>query len=186
MNWTLVKALTVCRRAAALGFGCALLLAMSGEGLAQSNQSASKQGLEGVWFVEVTLRNCATDAPVQSFNSLVTFHRGGTAGESSGSLSPGQRTDSHGTWSADGRGIYREHLINLVNYFTPPNIPFAPGYDPNKPVAPAFFPGWSTITVTIELTDPDHLISRGINEFYKADGSLYLTGCSTAVGQRFT
>jgi hypothetical protein len=36
----------------------------------------------------------------------------------------------------------------------------------------------------VQLTDADHLVSKGTNAFYKADGALYRTGCSTAVAER--
>jgi hypothetical protein len=52
-------------------------------------------------------------------------------------------------------------------------------------VTPGFFAGWSIVTHTPELTDADHATSSGTNEFYKADGTLYRTGCSTAVATRF-
>jgi hypothetical protein len=35
------------------------------------------------------------------------------------------------------------------------------------------------------MTDADHVTSVGTNAFYKTDGTLYRTGCSTATGQRF-
>jgi hypothetical protein len=56
---------------------------------------------------------------------------------------------------------------------------------PNPPVSPGFFAGWQEVTHTIELADASHLTSAGTNEFYKSDGTLYRTGCSTAVGRRF-
>lgn len=46
--------------------------------------SASAQGakaLEGTWDVTVTLRNCATGAPIRSFPRMITFHKGGTLTE---------------------------------------------------------------------------------------------------------
>jgi len=44
-------------------------------------------------------------------------------------------------------------------------------------VTPGFFAGWVTIAHTLELGDADHGTSYGTNEFYKADGTLYRTGC---------
>ena len=52
-------------------------------------------------------------------------------------------------------------------------------------MTPGFFAGWVTVAHTLELGDADHGTSSGTNEFYKADGTLYRTGCSTAVAVRF-
>ena len=62
----------------------------------------TRSGPVGTWAVQVTLRDCATNAPLgPPFNSLVTFHDGGTLSESAGSLAfaPGQRSPGHGTWT---------------------------------------------------------------------------------------
>ena len=51
-----------------------------------------------------------------------------------------------------------------------------------------YFPrrgGWQTVSHTVQLTDADHLASSGTNAFYKTNGELYRTGCSTSIGQRF-
>jgi len=177
MNWKNLKALRPGRAAAMLALAGALLMT-SGRVGAQSNNSASKNGLEGTWFVQVTLRDCVTNAQIgQPFNSLVTFHRGGTISESTSSrgFAIGQRGDGHGNWSAEGHDTYRQRMVALINFDTAPNLPVSPG----------FFAGWSVVSHTLELIDPDHASSSGTNEFYKADGTLYRSGCSTAVAVRF-
>ena len=155
---------------------------------AQSNESAAPTTLVGTWAVEVTLRNCATNAPIgPAFRSLVTFHRGGTLSESAASLSfaVGQRTAGHGTWASAQRHAYDQEMIALILFDTAANLPGTPGFDPTKPVTPGFFAGWQTVSHTVRLVDGDHLESEGTNAFYKANGDLYRSGCSTAVGQRF-
>jgi hypothetical protein len=111
------------------------------------------------------------------FNSLVTFHRGGTITEttSSRAFAIGQRSDGQGNWSAEGHRTYSQRMVNLINFDTAPNLPFSPG----------FFAGWSTVSHTLRLVDADHATSSGTNEFYRTDGTLYRTGCSTAVARRF-
>jgi hypothetical protein len=142
--------------------------------IAQSGESAS--GLGGTWIVQVTPRDCATGAPRASFTSLVTFHRGGTLSESTASpaFAIGQRPPGHGTWIQQARQTYLQRMIAFILFDTPPN----------PPVSPGFFAGWQEVTHTIELVDAGHFTSSGTNEFYKADGTEYRTGCSTAVGQR--
>jgi hypothetical protein len=154
---------------------------------AQSSNAAIGQGLGGVWFVQVTLRSCATGAPMGTFNSLVTFHRGGTLSESTTSpaFAVGQRGPGTGTWDADGHDEFNQRLIALINFDTAANLPGTPGFNPALPISPGFFTGWSTVSHRIELTDANHGTSSGTNEFYKADGTLYRTGCSTAELVRF-
>jgi hypothetical protein len=178
MNWNTSKALGAGRAAAMLGLIGALVMTSGRPGLAQSSNAASKNGLEGTWFVQVTLRNCATNAQIGlPFNSLVTFHRGGTISESTSSpaFAIGQRGGGQGLWRAAGHHTYSQRMVGLINFDTPPNLPVSPG----------FFAGWSTVSHTLELTDDDHATSSGTNEFYKADGTLYRSGCSTAVAVRF-
>ncbi|MEO7792053.1 MAG: hypothetical protein ABIX28_21045 [Vicinamibacterales bacterium] len=154
---------------------------------AQSSESASPNGLGGVWFVQVTLRNCATNAPLGSFNSLVTFHRGGTVSESTAGpgFAIGQRGPGTGTWEGAGHHTYAQRMVALITFDTAPNLPGTPGFNPALPISPGFFTGWSTVTHTLELLDATHASSSGTNAFYKADGTLYRTGCSTAEAVRF-
>jgi len=140
----------------------------------------------GTWFVRVTLRDCATHAPTGGFNSLVTFHRGGTLSESTSSPGAlGQRGPGSGNWARDENRSYSQRLVALMNFDTPANLPGMPGFDPTRPVSPAFFAGWSTVTQTVTLTNPDGATSSGTNTFFKADGTPYARGCSTAVLTRF-
>ena len=137
--------------------------------------------------MQVTLRDCATNAALGApFNSLVSFHDGGTLSESAGSLgfSAGQRSPGHGTWTREGSHTFLQRMIALILFDTPANLPGTPGFNPALPVSPGFFAGWQTVTHTLTLTDGDHATSAGTNAFYKSDGTLYRTGCSTATAQR--
>jgi hypothetical protein len=175
------------RLAAAVVLTVALVVVAGSVGMAQSKMSGADSGLAGVWLVEVTLRNCLNGDPLgPPFASLVTFHRGGTITESPGSLSfaPGQRSPGHGVWDFIGGRTYSQDMIALILFDTPPNFP-GPGFDPSLPVSPGFFAGWQTIGQTVELSGADHFTSTGSNTFYKSDGTVYRTGCSTAVARRF-
>jgi hypothetical protein len=59
------------------------------------------KSLQGVWRVTVTPYDCASGAPITTFESILTFARGGTlAGTTSAPLYlPGQRTIDQGLWS---------------------------------------------------------------------------------------
>lgn len=175
------------RLAVLLGLAAGILGATSSSAAAQPKPSASsKAGLVGTWAVQVTLRDCTTQDPRGSFNSLVTFHQGGTISESTASLAtaPGQRGPGHGSWAQKSRDRYRQQMIALMLFDTAPNLPGTPGFDPAKPVSPGFFAGWATVTHTVELGDGGNLSSSGTNAFYRSDGTVYRTGCSTAVAVR--
>ena len=166
----------------------AVLLVSSGAvALAHSGTSHDRKSLEGAWFVRVTLRACDTNASLGSFLSVVSFHDGGTISETTTSpaFAIGQRSPGHGVWEFEGDRTYSQRMVGLINFDTPPNLPGTPGFNPALPVTPGFFAGWSVVMHTLELTDADHATSSGTNAFYKADGTLYRTGCSTAVATRF-
>jgi hypothetical protein len=178
MNWRNLTASGMTRAAAMASLTGALLVAFAASGAAEPQTSTSGgRKLEGVWFVQVTLRSCTTSAALASFNSLVTFARGGTLSESPGSLAfaPGQRSPGHGNWAHEGGHTYSQRVVGLILFDTPPNPPASPG----------FLKGWQVITHSVELSDRDHFTSSGGAEFYDSAGQLYRSGCSTAVGQRF-
>lgn len=154
---------------------------------AQPDQSHPNPPLVGVWSVQVTLRNCSTNAALgPAFNSLVTFHGDGTISETAGSVAfaPGQRTPGHGVWTRESRRTYSQRMIALLLFSTPPNLPGTPGFDPSKPVSPGFAAGGVAVEHTVTMADKDHLSSSGANAFYDLNGQVYRTGCSTAVGER--
>ena len=163
-----------------------LLVSSGGVGLAHSGHSPDRKSLEGAWLVRVTLRACDTNASLGSFLSLVSFHEGGTISEttSSQAFAVGQRSPGHGVWKFEGHRTYSQRMIGLINFDTAANLPGTPGFNPALPVTPGFLAGWSIVTHTLELTGADRATSSGTNAFYKADGTLYRTGCSTAVATR--
>lgn len=176
------------RLAALLSLTGALLAGSSSYAMARSNDADRGQVLVGVWAIQVTPRVCATGAAAAPpINSIVTFHDGGTLSESAGgtAFAPGQRSAGHGTWTHDRRHSYLQKFAALILFDTSANLPGTPGFDPALPVTPGFFAGWQTVTHRVRIVDADHITSAGTNAFYKTDGTLYRTGCSTATAQRF-
>ena len=165
----------------------AAILVSGSVALAHPEHSPDRKSLEGAWFVRVTLRACDTNASLGSFLSLVTYHDGGTISEttSSSGFAIGQRSPGQGVWEFEGHRTYSQRMVSLINFDTAPNLPGTPGFNPALPVTPGFFAGWVVVTHTVQLTDADHATSSGTNAFYKADGTIYRTGCSTAVATRF-
>jgi hypothetical protein len=177
------------RRALRVGTLAGTLVALAASPvLAGSDESAEKAPLVGVWNVQVTIRNCDTNAPLGSaFDSLVTYHEGGTLSEAPGGVAfaPGQRSPGHGTWTRLSARRYRQSFVALILFGSPANLPGTPGFDPTQPVSPGLRAGWQTVTHTVRLSDADHMTSAGGNEFIDANGDVYRAGCSTAVAQRF-
>lgn len=175
MSWTVSTARHVGRSAVTLSMGLALLL--SAAGVASAQQSAAEaRTLKSVWYVQVTIRDCATGfALAPAVNSLVTFAAGGTLQESSGGggFAPSQRSNGHGTWTHKGGHTYDQRFVSMINFATAPG----PG--------PGFEAGWMKVQHTVELTGADHIESVGTNSFYRLNGEVYRTGCSTATGTRF-
>ena len=158
-----------------LGIGIALAGSAASIASAQSSNSQART-VEGVWQVQVTVKNCSTGvALAPPVHSLVTFAAGGTLRESvsGGGFAPGQRSDGHGTWAHNGGQAYDQRFVTMINFATPPG----PG--------PGFEAGWMKIHHTVEMIDADHTESAGTNTFYRLNGEIYRTGCSTATGTRF-
>jgi hypothetical protein len=151
-----------------------VLLAASAASAQQSGSQA--RTVEGVWYVQVTIRDCATGAALAPVvHSLVTFAAGGTLQESvgGGGFAPGQRSDGHGTWTHKGGQTYDQRFVAMINFATAPG----PG--------PGFEAGWIKVHHTVEVIDADHIESTGTNSFYRLNGEVYRTGCSTVTGTRF-
>jgi len=175
MTWKISTARNVGRGTALLGLGLVLVGLAAGGARAQQS-GAEARTLQGVWYVQVTIRDCTTDAPLAPpVNSLVTFAAGGTLHESvgGGGFAPGQRSDGHGTWAHKGGHTYDQRFVSLINFATAPG----PG--------PGFEPGWMKVQHTVEVIDADHIESAGTNRFHRLNGEVYRTGCSTATGTRF-
>lgn len=175
MTWMFSTARDMGRKAVIVGMGVALVgLAASGASAQQS--AAEARTVHGVWLVQVIVRNCATGAALAPpVNSLVTFAAGGTLRESvsGGGFAPGQRSDGHGTWTHAGGQTYDQRFVAMINFTTAPG----PG--------PGFEAGWMKIQHTVNMVDADHVESAGTNSFYRLNGEVYRTGCSTATGTRF-
>jgi hypothetical protein len=158
-----------------LSMSLALVLLVATASNAQQS-AAEARTVEGVWYVQVTIRECITGAVLAPpVRSLVTFAAGGTLRESvgGGGFAPGQRSDGHGTWTHQGGRTYDQRFVAMINFATAPG----PG--------PGFEAGWIKVHHTVEVIDADHIESAGTNSFHRLNGEVYRTGCSTATATRF-
>jgi hypothetical protein len=175
MTWAVSTARRVGRRAVMLSVGLAVV-GLAGSGVSAQQSGAEARTVQGVWYMQVTVRNCATGvALAPPVNSLVTFAAGGTLRESvsGGGFAPGQRSDGHGTWTHKGGQTYDQRFVMMINFTSGPG----PG--------PGFEAGWMKVQHTVRMIDADHIESAGTNSFYRLNGEVYRTGCSTATGTRF-
>lgn len=167
----MAAALAIVRR---LGMTMALGLVTAAAAVAQPSASEGRT-VEGTWYIQVTPIICATGAPVPAVSpvtALVTFHAGGAMSETAGGtgFAPGQRSPGHGTWHHQSGQTFSQRFTALINFTTVPNFQEA---------------GWQTVEQTVEMIDRDTLASTGTNRFFRADGTVYRSGCSTATGRRF-
>ena len=139
---------------------------------AQDNLKSKNVGggqLVGTWDVEVTIRNCQTNAEMgPPFPSLTAFMFGGTLIDSTSRMPQAAKTPGHGVWNHAGGNLYR---------FKFKAFSFGPT---------GTFTGWTIITHEASM-DPggNSYESAGTAEFYNSAGILVGTGCSSTTATRF-
>jgi hypothetical protein len=101
MNWSAAKSIV---RASLLLL--ALVGAMQSVSLAQSDNSRDSR-IVGVWDVQVTLRNCTTQAPLPSgFRGLHKYELGGTV-QVVPSTNPAALSQHVGVWTPVAKDLYQ-------------------------------------------------------------------------------
>ncbi len=136
------------------------------------------RALEGVWAIGLTLRDCVTGAPLgPPGRSLLTFHQGGTMTGSAGAtvFAPGQRSDAHGVWTYAGGSTFRNRMVAIILFDTPPSPPTSPGFQT----------GWQLIASTYTLSDANNLTVSATVEFYNVSRALYRAQCVSGAAERF-
>ena len=86
-------------------------------------------------------------------------------------FAPGQRSPAHGKWHQEAGQTFSQKFTALINFSA------AGGAFPQA--------GWQVVEHVVELSDRDTFSSKGTNAFYRTDGTLQRSGCSTATGRRF-
>ena len=152
------------------------ILALLTSAVAQGNDHDSdRDGIVGTWRVQVATYNCATGIQNPPFPAFLTFNSHGTLLETTASpaFAPGQRSPGHGIWSRTGEHTFTATSEAFLLFTTPPNPP-----------APGTQRGTQRITQAITIDD-DQLTSEATVEFLDTAGNVIVTGCASAVGQRF-
>jgi hypothetical protein len=141
-----------------------LLFASAATTVAQSEGGGR---LTGTFDTVVTIRVCATGAPITSFQSVGSFNQGGTFSGITSGMPPTARTSERGVWTHVKGDTYRFRFkAYLYN-------------------AAAVAIGYQVVTHELELSsDALSWSSAGINETFDMNGVQTGSGCSTAVGSR--
>lgn len=137
------------------------------------------RSLEGTWWVEVTLVDCASRAPRPPFVSLLSFDRAGTLVETTNNpvFQPGQRSPGHGVWKRTGARTFEAFSDAFIMFSSAPNPPASPGFARGRQRI--------TQSITMAKGDADTFDSEATVAFFDASGAELLGGCATAVGHRY-
>jgi hypothetical protein len=137
------------------------------------------KSLQGVWRVTVTPYDCASGTPITTFESMLTFARGGTMSGTTSALqyAPGQRTLDQGVWSHKDRNLYRAVTEAYILFDSPAGAP-VPLHRSSQRL---------TQTIRFDEDQPDVFRSRAVIQYFGLNGGrpLLASGCANAVGQRF-
>ena len=131
---------------------------------------AQTRGIEGVWAVTATIRDCQTGNPVPGVplvRARNMFIRGGTLTEIGARGNPILRGPSFGTWYFEGNGHYR--AVFRYSRFNPDGT----------------FLATQKIARSIALsTDRSTFAANALVESFDANDNLIQTGCATEVATR--
>ncbi len=125
------------------------------------------RNIEGTWNAQVTIRVCATGAPIVTFQAMSVYARGGTYHDTN-ATNPALRSSGFGTWEHRGGNRYSFAFRFFRFDASGANI-------------------GSTVvrhTVTLDLS-ANAGSSAGSADFLDPAGNLVMAGCSTATATRF-
>jgi hypothetical protein len=136
---------------------------------AQSEESESHaKGLQGTWRVQLTVRDCQTNAALRTFPAVFTFAKGGTLTATTAGQSPALFTPNLGVWEHTRGNTYS--AVSEAFVFSPVGV-------------------WiqtHRLTRAIELDrDADEFTDTVTLEIFDTNHNLIVTGCGTSAGRRF-
>jgi hypothetical protein len=162
------------KRFATLGGIAALVLAgmlALGSGStvrARAEDEGSHKRLEGTWRVQLTVRDCQTNAALRTFPALFTFDKGGTLTATTAGQSPALFTPNLGVWEHKGGSTFS--AVSEAFVFSPVGV-------------------WiqtHRLTRVIELDrDADEFTDTVTLEIFDTNRNVIATGCGTSAGRRF-
>jgi hypothetical protein len=145
-----------------------VLLATSGLGAQEGNSGSQAGPIEGMWRVQLTVRDCSTGAVQRTFPSLFAFAKGGILTYTTAGLPQALATPGYGIWRHTGGHNYsavtEAFIFNAAGVWIQTH----------------------RLTRAIELEkDADEFTDTTKLEIFDTSGNLIVTGCATSVGRRF-
>ena len=122
----------------------------------------------------MTTYNCGTLVANPSFTSYLTFGADGSLVETTANpvFQPGQRSSGHGYWERTGRNFYRAVSEAFIQFTTAPPLPPFPR-------------GYQRIDQGIQMTGRNQFEADATVTFFNPAGTVVLSGCARATGERF-
>jgi hypothetical protein len=150
-------------------FALAIMLFLPLGLVAQEGNSESQAGrLEGMWRLQITVRDCQTSAAQRTFPALFAFSKGGILTAISAGLPSASTTPDYGVWRHTGSQNYSAVAESFL--FNPAGA-------------------WiqtHRLTRAIELDrGGDNFTDTVKLEIFDTSGNLIATGCATSVARRF-
>lgn len=124
--------------------------------------------IEGAWDLQLSYRNCGTNAVMFTGQSLVAYAQGGVVTTITSGAAPSGRYPGLGVW----RHVSGHDYQSTFKEFR---------YNPD-----GTFAGKIIAVINITHEPDDTLTTRAVGRFYDAAGNLLTSICPTGVGTRFT
>ena len=145
-----------------------ILLLTTGLGAQEGNSESQSGRLEGMWRLQITVRDCQTGAAQRTFPALFAFAKGGILTFTTAGQPPAVATPGYGIWGHTVGHSYS--AVTEVFIFNPAGA-------------------WiqtHRLTRVIELDkDADEFTDTVKLEIFDTSGNLIVTGCATSVARRF-
>ncbi len=125
-------------------------------------------GLEGVWNLQLTRRDCQTGAVIGTGQAILTFVSGGTMHDFGTGRSPATRSPGYGIWSSSSNGQYTDAFQFFLFH------------------SDGTFGGRQIVREQIQLSsDGNSLTNSAATQILDVNGNVTSNRCSTATGTRF-
>jgi len=150
-------------------FALAVMLLLTVGLRAQEGNSESQAGpIEGMWRVQLSVRDCATGAVQRTFPGLFAFSKGGILTYTTAGLPQALATPGYGIWRHTGGHNYsavtEAFIFNAAGVWIQTH----------------------RLTRAIELDkDANEFTDTTKLEIFDTSGNLIVTGCATTAGRRF-
>jgi hypothetical protein len=145
-----------------------MLLLPLGLGAQEGNSESPAGRLEGMWRVQLTVKDCVTGAVQRTFPALFAFAKGGILTYTTAGQPPAVATPGYGIWGHTGGHSYS--AVTEAFIFNPVG-------------------SWiQTHRLTREITlnkGADEFTDKTQLEIFDTSGNFIAAGCATSVGMRF-